>query len=174
RQFPLEASFVTHAVTMPFDGIIFSPLHPGFAVGTEYAYSEKKRGRLFQSLHAGYFNHEFSAKAFFAQTGVGYRYTLGFGLFADTDLSLGYIHSFHPTDIFAQNSQGEYEQVKDKGKAGFMISWALGIGYDFSKKTGWPVSLFLRFQPFLQTPYSKETSVLPQSFVHFGLRVNFW
>ncbi|MFC2166641.1 hypothetical protein ACFLQZ_01595 [Acidobacteriota bacterium] len=171
KQFPLEVSFVAHAVSMPFDGIIMSPLHPGFTLGTEYAYSEGKIGRLFLSLHGGYFNHEFSAKAFFVQTGVGYRYTFGFGFFADTDLDLGYLHSYHPTEIFAQNAQGEYEQVKDRGKAGFMISLALGLGYDFSKKLGWPVSLFFRFQPFIQTPYSQETSVFPQSFVHIGLRV---
>ena len=52
QQFPLEASFIAHAVTMPFSGIILSPLHPGFTIGTEYAYSEGRFGRLFQLLHA--------------------------------------------------------------------------------------------------------------------------
>ena len=174
HQFPLEASFVAHAVTMPFDGLRISPLHPGFTLGTEYIYSEGRLGRLFQSLRIGYFNHEFSAKALFLQTGLGYRYTIGFGLFADLDLGLGYIHSFHPSEIFAQNDMGEYEKVKDKGKPGLMISLALGLGYDFSNKLGWPICLFFRFQPFIQTPYSEETSVFPQSFVHFGLRVQLW
>ncbi len=174
KQFPLEASFVAHAVTKPFAGLVLSPLHPGFTVGTEYVYSEGKNGRLFQSLHAGYFDHEFSAKAFFFQTGLGYRYTLGFGFFADTDVGLGYLHSFHPTEIFAQNDLGEYERIKDKGKASFMISLALGIGVDFSQKLGWPVSLFFRFQPFIQIPHSDMAPIFPQSFVHFGTRVQLW
>jgi len=30
EQFPLEVSFINHAVTMPFHGFILDPIHPGF------------------------------------------------------------------------------------------------------------------------------------------------
>lgn len=171
QQFPLELSFFNHAVTMPFDGIVLKPLHPGFSVGTEYAYTEGRLGKIYQSLHAGYYYNKYNAKAFFLETGVGYRYTAGFGLFGDLSLGLGYLHSFHPVEIFAMNAQGEYERVKDKGKSAFIFLGALGAGYDFSRKVGWPVSLFFRFQPFIQTPYGPMTSVLPQSLVCIGIRV---
>ena len=174
KQFPLEVSFCNHAVTMPFDGIILSPLHPGFTIGTEYGYTEGRLGRIFQNLHLGYYFNKFNAKALFLKTETGYRYTFGFGLFGDVSMGLGYLHSFHPTEIFAMNAQGEYERVKDKGKGALIILMALGAGYDFSKKVGWPISLFFRFQPYIQTPYNPTTSVFPQLLVHFGIRVQLW
>lgn len=174
NQFPLEVSFFNHSITMPFSGIILSPLHPGFSLGTEYCYKQGRLGRLFQNLHAGYYYNEYNARAIFLKTGAGYRYTAGFGLFGDLSLGLGYLHSFHPTEIFAQNAQGEYEKVKDHGKGSIIFLVAIGIGYDFSQKVGWPVSVFFRFQPYIQTPYSVESSVLPQSMLHFGIRVQLW
>ena len=174
KQFPLEVSFFNHAVTMPFAGIVLKPLHPGFSLGTEYGYAEGRIGRIYQSLHMGYYFNEYNARAFFFNTGIGYRYTFGFGLFGDISLGLGYLHSFHPTEIFAQNAQGEYEKVRDYGKASVIFLLGMGLGYDFSRKVGWPVSLFIRFQPYLQTPYNPESSIFPQSMVHVGIRVQLW
>jgi hypothetical protein len=87
---------------------------------------------------------------------------------------LGYLHSFHPREIFAQNARGEYGKVKDNGKPGAIFFLTLGAGFDFSRVSKWPVSLFIRFQPYIQTPYNPETSVLPQSMVHLGIRVQLW
>ena len=173
-QFPLELTFFNHAVSIPFEGIILSPLHPGFSVGTEYAYTEGRRGRLFQSLAGGYYYNKYIARALFLQTSAGYRYTLGFGLFGDITLGIGYLHSFHPRPIYGLNAQGEYEKAKDTGKGAFIALGALGIGYDFRQKVGWPVSVFLRYQPYIQTHYSLDSSIGPQAMVHFGIRVKFW
>ncbi len=174
RQFPLEVTFFNHAASMPFEGIILSPLHPGFSVGTEYAYAEGRRGRFFQSLAGGYYYNEFIAKALFLQTSAGYRYTLGFGLLGDITLGIGYLHSFHPKPIFALNAQGDFERVKDTGRGAFIVLGALGLGYDFSRTAGWPVCVFLRYQPYLETNYSPDSSIGPQAMVHLGIRVKFW
>lgn len=174
KQFPLEVSFINHAVTMPFDGIVLNPLHPGFSLGTEFVYSEGRVGRIFQSLHLGYYHNKYNARAFFLETEAGYRFTTGFGLFADLSLGLGYLHSFHPREIFEMNSRGEYEHVRDGGKGALIVMTSLGAGYDLSRKFGWPVSLFFRFQPYIQTPCNLETSILPQSWVHFGIRIQLW
>jgi hypothetical protein len=173
-QFPLDLTFFNHAVAMPSDGIILSPLHPGFSLGTEYAYAEGRRGRLFQGLAAGYYYNKFNAKALFLQTSAGYRYTLGLGLFGDVAAGLGYLHSFHPRPIYGLNAQGEFERATDAGKGALMVLAAVGIGYDFRRKIGWPVSVFLRYQPYIQTPYNLESSVAPQMMFHFGIRVKFW
>ena len=120
-QFPLEFSLFNHAVSLPFDGIILNPIHPGFSLGTEFGYSEGKLGRIFQALHAGYYYNKFNAKALLFQTEAGYRYTFGFGLYGDLTVGVGYTHCFHVGDVFKLNSQGEYEQAKDKGKGGLII-----------------------------------------------------
>ena len=156
---------------MPFNGIILKPLHPGFSIGTEYRYSEGKLGCIYQSLHTGYYFNKYNARGLYIQTELGYRYTADFGLFGDLTLGAGYLHSFHPKEVFKLNSQGEYEKAKDKGKPGAIILVSLGLGYDFSRKFSWPVSFFFRFQPYFQTPYNLETSVFPQAMVHFGIRV---
>ncbi len=173
-QFPIELSFINQAITLPFDGIVLSPLHPGFSLGTEYAWKDGSWTRLFQGFHAGYFYNEFSAKALFFQTEIGFRLTLPFGLFGDVGAGVGYLHSFHPRAIFRMNADGGFAKAKDGGKSAALLSAALGIGFDFSRRLGWPVSVFIRFQPFLQTPYCVEESILPQSFVHFGVRFKLW
>ncbi len=173
-QFPLELTFFNHAASTPFEGIILSPLHPGFSLGTEFAYSKGRRSRVFQSLAGGYYYNEFIARALFLQTSAGYRLTLGFGLFGDITLGIGYLHSFHPHPIYGLNAQGEYDRVQDKGRGAFIALGALAIGYDFSQRAGWPVSVFLRYQPYIQTHYSLDSSIGPQAMIHLGIRVKFW
>jgi len=173
-QFPFEISFINHAVTLPFDGIVLRPIHPGFSLGSEFAWKEGRLGRLFQNFQAGYYFNEFNAKGLFLQTGIGLRHTFRFNLFAEIQAGLGYLHSFHPRQIFRMGDNGAWVKARDGGKPSAIMSVAFGIGYDFTRIPGRPVSLFLRFQPFLQTPYSTEESILPQSFVHFGIRFKLW
>jgi hypothetical protein len=173
-QFPLEISFINHAVTLPFDGIVLSPIHPGFSLGSEFAWKEGRLGRLFQNFQAGYFYNEFNAKGLFLQTGIGFRHTFRFNLFAEVQAGLGYLHSFHPRQIYEMGADGEWEKARNGGKSSAIFSVAFGIGYDFIRILGRHVSLFLRFQPFLQTPYCEEDSILPQSFMHFGIRFKLW
>jgi hypothetical protein len=45
------------------------------------------------------------------------------------------------------------------------------LGWDFSARSGWPICLFVRYQPYLQTPYNLQSSVFPQALIHFGVRV---
>ncbi len=174
KQFPLEMSFINHAVTMPFAAIVLKPIHPGFNLGTEYAYAQGRWGRFFQSLQAGYYYNKYNAKALFLLTGAGFRYRLPFGLLGDAGLGVGYLHSFHPTEVFAQDASGEYARIRDTGKPAFVAFMSLGLGMDLSNLTGWPVCLFVRYQPYIQTPYSPTSSIFPQALFHFGVRVQLW
>lgn len=173
RNFPLTLSFFSHQASLPFQGMLSSPAHPGFSLGTEFSYKKGKTGNLFQTININYFHNKFNAKAFFLNSEFGYRHTLNFGLFGDAFLGVGYIHSYHPNEIFAQNSSGIYEKVKDKGKPAFLISGAIGLGYDFSRKTGWRISLFLKYQYALQTPHNLDSPMWPNSMLHIGLRILF-
>ena len=173
NQFPVDISFLNHAVTMPFDGIILSPVHPGISIGTEYYYINRLKGQLFQDLHTGFFYNKYVARALFLETLTGYRYSLLSGLFADAGAGIGYLHSFHPSkDVFALSTSGEYEKTRDQGKPAFTVSVEIGIGYDFHYKTGCPVSAYLRYQPFIQMPYSKESFLYPHLKISFGIRAH--
>ena len=170
KQFPIEISFFNHAVAMPFDGIVLSPVHPGFSMGTEYSYMTRK-GTLYQALHAGYFHNKYVARALFLETKIGFRYTFRPGIFANVGLGVGYLHSFRPAKkIFALDKNGVYEEVKDYGKAAFTVSLCVEAGYAFGVKTDWPVSLFVRYEPLVQMPYSVESGIYPHVKQHIGFR----
>jgi hypothetical protein len=174
KQFPLEAAFINHAVGGLFDGTILGIVHPGFSLGTEYAYLRGRYGRLYQNVQAGYYHNKYNARALFFLTSGGYRYTLGWGVFGEAFLGLGYLRSFHPVEIWRLNSAGEYERARDTGKGAAMISAGLGLGYDFSRKLNWPVSLFVRYQYYAQTPYSADEGALGQAWIQAGIRVQVW
>ena len=179
HQFPIELTFINQAVSddmdsIPFIGKIMEILHPGFSLGTEYAYLQNLNHRIFQNIQAGYYFNEYAARAIFFQTGLGYRYSLRFGLFADVSVNLGYLHSFHPVEVWKLNNQGEYELAEDKGRGAMTIGLAFGLGYDFNPALGWPVSLFVRYQPYGQTRYSAFDSWLLQAWLQFGIRVQIW
>jgi hypothetical protein len=174
KQFPLEISFFNHASSSPFDSTILEILHPGFSLGTEYAYKEGRSGKFYQGMSLGYFYHEVIAKGYFLQTSAGYRHTTRFGLFGDLSLGLGYLLYFHPGEVFKLNDQGEYEPAKSPGRSALMILFSIGAGYDFSRKTSLPLSVFIRYQPFAQTPYSIKESWWLHATLHVGIRVQLW
>jgi hypothetical protein len=174
KQFPLEAAFINQAVGSPFDGTILDIIHPGFSLGTEYIWKEGRRGALVQGIQAGYCFNKYDSKAVFLQSSFGYRYTLGFGLYGEVAPGLGYLRYFHPTDIWRLNSEGEYEKAKDKGKGALMISAAVGLGFDFSRKLGWPAAIFVRYQPYLIVPDTPDEGTKWQAMLQAGLRVHIW
>ena len=174
KQFPLEFSFFNHASSSPFDSTILDILHPGFSLGTEFTYKEGRFSKFYQGLSLGYFYHEIIAKGLFLQTTGGYRYTTGLGFFGDLTVGLGYLLYFHPGQVFKLNDQGEYEPAKSPGKSALMISFSLGVGYDFSRKAKLPLSIFIRYQPFGQTPYSNKESWWLHAMLHVGIRVQLW
>jgi hypothetical protein len=174
QRFPLEISFINQAVSDPFGKTILEILHPGFTLGTELAWKDGRHGRLFQGFQAGYYNNKYNSRAVFLQSGLGYRYTLGFGFFGEAAAVFGYLRYYHPTEIFRLNAQGEYELATDKGKGALMISAALGLGYDFSRKVGWPVSVFVRYQPYIHAPDTPDEGVLWQAMLCVGLRIQLW
>ena len=89
-------------------------------------------------------------------------------------VGLGYLHSFHPTkEVFAFNENGTFKEVRDFGKPAFTVSVGIGAGYDFKYILKWPISVFIRYQPFIQTPFSKESSIYPHLKQHMGIRFCF-
>jgi hypothetical protein len=174
RQFPLEAAFINQAVGAPFDGTILDILHPGFSMGTEYVWKDARWGRLIQGIGAGYYFNKYDSKAVFLQTSFGYRVSLGFGLFGEVAPVLGYLRYFHPTDIWRLNAEGEYEKAKDRGRGALMISGELGLGFDFSRKLGWPVAIFLRYQPYIMSPDTPDEGTKWQAMLQAGIRVHIW
>jgi hypothetical protein len=174
KNFPLEAAFINQAVGKPFDGTILDIIHPGFSLGTEFVWKDGRLGALVPGIRAGYYFNKFNSRAIFIHASLSYRFTLGFGLFAEAAPVLGYLRYYHPSDIWRLNASGEYEKAKDSGRGALMLSWALGLGFDFGRKIGWPVSVFVRYQPYLIVPDTPEEGTLWQAMLQAGIRVHIW
>lgn len=169
--FPLEFSLFNQAVREPMECIGLNPLHPGISMGTEFTYTQGRLGLLFQRISLGYYANKYSAKSLFLQTAAGYRYTLGMGLFADLTVGLGYLYSFRSETALALTSKEENDSDMINVNGAVIFSTSFGMGYDFSKKMGWPLSIFIRYEPYIQSPYSDREPELLQGMFHFGIRV---
>lgn len=75
---------------------------------------------------------------------IGLRYTSKFGLTAETHFGLGYLQRFYKYDQYNVNANG---QLVSEGKTTLisaMPNFALGLGYDFRRKTKLSIVYFAR------------------------------
>ena len=173
RELPLNLSIGSHSFNLPYrQPFRTNPYYPSVIVGTEFIYRSGKRSKIYQSGNAGYFHNSSTGDGISLNSEFGFRYTLPFGLFADVSFGPGYLHRFHPRTIYKLNGNGEYVKATDTGKACFMGGFTNTIGYDLSTQLNLPISVFVRYQWFFQTPHFKD--VLPgfHSIMQTGIRVN--
>ena len=166
---PIEFEFGNYATSLPFIEN-FTTFHPQFCIGFEHTMKQKEKTSFYQSFHAGMFNNNGTTRNFYLNTGIGYRYTLENGLFANGGIELGYMHAFRNYAIFKLNDNDEYDQAKDFGKPYLITLINLSIGYDLSQKTNLQTSIFFSYKPFIQLPYNLDIPVLPQNLLSAGVR----
>ncbi|HEV8515213.1 MAG TPA: hypothetical protein VGQ59_18150 [Cyclobacteriaceae bacterium] len=167
----MTISFFNHSISMPFHKIFAQPIHPGIQVGVEGRYFENNRSKLFQTLNAGMFYNNYNGKGFYLNSEFAYRYTSKSGIFAETLLGIGYLRTYHPTDIYELNNSGTYQKVNDKGFSSPIVSFAFGLGYAFKSSSLFSFAPFIRYESIIQTHYNSDLEVLPQSAFHIGLRI---
>ena len=171
RPLSMTLSFFNHSISVPFHKMISEPLHPGIQAGIEGSYFETRGSRLFQTLNIGAFNNKYNGIGFYLNTELAYRFTSTLGIYAETLLGLGYLRTYHPTDIYELNSSGTYEKVKDKGFSSPLLSFAIGVGYVVKSTSSLSFAPFIRYESMVQTRYSADLDVLPQTAFHVGVRM---
>jgi hypothetical protein len=170
EQHPIEFATGNFSVGMPFSNIFTGRYYPLATLGTEFYYRNKEHSQIYQTARIGGYYNRYNTSAVFVNTEIGYRYSFGFGLFADANLGVGYSHLFRPGAIYKLNGNGEYEQVRDWGSPSLMADYSLSIGYDFAKRPGKPVSVFLRYGNYVQLFYNPDIPALPQNSFQIGTR----
>lgn len=150
RSHPIDVAVGNVAVGMPFSKIAVDKLYPIATLWTEFYYWHKKHGQIYQTAKIGGYYTKYNTSALFVNTETGYRYTFGFGLFADANLGVGYSHLFRPNAIYKSTDKGGYEQIRDWGKPSLMSNFLLSAGYDLSKSLNKPVSFFVRYGNYVQ------------------------
>ncbi|MFN4000399.1 hypothetical protein [Algoriphagus sp.] len=118
--------------------------NPGYFIGLENYLATTKNYQVIGSvIFTNYFlKQNFTALSLNPR--IGLRYTSNFGITLESHLGLGYLHRFYRFDDYDVNEQGE---IVSKGKASqisAMPNLAVGLGYDFRRKTNLPLLYFLR------------------------------
>ncbi|MBX2985243.1 MAG: hypothetical protein LC109_04115 [Bacteroidia bacterium] len=173
QKFPISISIFNNGTMLPgsgYAGVFSKTIHPGISIGSSYLYSKGKRSELFQTLKLGYLYHQFSQNAIQLYSELGYQYNIHSGLYAQSLLGIGYLHSFVNLQQFKFDN-GEYKETGKWGRPQFMGSFSLALGYDFQQSKKLPLDVFLQYQFWLQAPFvNKYVPVLPNSALHLGVR----
>jgi hypothetical protein len=164
----LSIYLYNEGVALPFTQLIGEKVNPGFMIGTEFHYLNRKGFTLFQSLELGYYIHPSLQFGLRINTEIGGRYTFDFGLVTEVSAGIGYSHNFTDRDIYALNGSGEFSKVIDWGRPQFCPSFGIGLGSNFSKIIDIPMSLVVHYKGFFDILYSYSVPILP----HFGFGIS--
>jgi hypothetical protein len=170
---PIDFAFGSASVGMPFTNFFKSPFCPMVSIGTEFYYKQKDNFDFYQSVGLNYYYAKYSTSGIVINSEVGFRYKFKFGLFADAGIGVGYAHLFRPAAIYKQNSNGEYEQVRDWGTPRLLADLFFLAGYDFRKNSELPLSLYLKYGNYIDILYAPDIPALPHNIFQIGARYFF-
>ena len=134
-----------------------NPLHLGGAIAI--AFTKKQNGiyRKVNNIELGYFKHETIFQAAYLAWKPQYEWQFNNGFQLHGLTGLGYLHALPTQTTFVQNDD-IYEATTNLGKPGGVASLGLGLGYQFGKNNGIPVTLFARQELLLIAPFGVNES----------------
>jgi len=153
KAIPLNISLFNESTAIPYTRFFTTPIHPGIQLGTEFNYKTKENTRLFQSANICYFYHNYLAQGIGLNTEIGYEYRLKYGFAFSGLFGIGYLHTFATTEEY-YFLNGQYEKKVDRGNARFYPSLSADIGYYFRKEESNSSKIFIRYQSWVEYPYS--------------------
>ncbi len=166
---PITISLYSHSIGLPFKGLAKQPLNLGIAVGTEFNYNTKDISSTHQRLQLGWYHHKNLSTGIWLKTDFVQRFTTKDGFFGEFNAGIGYLHEFNAQETFVFEN-GAY-QSQQQGKGTFLAGGGIGGGYQWTMDDKWIVAPFVRYETWLQMPYSKFQAILPHSLLHVGTRI---
>lgn len=169
KPIPIHVSLFNESTAIPFTRFFTTPIHPGIQVGTEYTYVQKEHARYFQTVNLNYFYHRYLAQGVGLYTEFGYEYRMKNGVALSALLGIGYLHTFTTAEEFTF-SNGKYEKKTDRGNARLYPSLSFDLGYYLQKNEINSPKLFIRYQSWLEYPYSPDfIPVMTHINLHLGI-----
>jgi hypothetical protein len=159
-----------NAVTsMPFVGapqLFYTSYHPYTSLGARLVCKEKKKHAWEQSVHVGYLYHRFVQHAIPLYSEIIYRQHIGKAFYLRAHLGLGYLHSIPATERFKLNDQGEYERIRNLGRAQGMVKFSISFAYALNPN----YQLTLNYGVIGQMPFVKSyVPLLPYNTLQLGV-----
>ena len=153
KSIPINISVYNEATAIPFTRFVTTPIHPGIQIGTEFNFKTKEHSRLFQTANLNYFFHNHLNQGIGIFSEIAYEYRLKSGFAITGLLGLGYMHTFNVSEEFTFTN-GHYEKKTDKGNPRLYPSISFDVGYYLKKATKNNTKIFLRYQSWVEYPYS--------------------
>jgi hypothetical protein len=170
KPIPISVSLFNESTAIPYTRFFTTPIHPGLQLGTEFNYINKEHSRLFQTANICYFYHHYLTQGIGLYSELGYEYRMKFGLAFQGQLGLGYMHTFAVADEYTF-SNGHYEKKTDKGNARLFPSLSFDISYYIKKSEKNSPEIFVRYQSWLEYPYSPDfIPVMTHINLHIGAK----
>jgi hypothetical protein len=170
KAIPINVSIFNESTAIPFTRFVTTPIHPGLQLGTEFNYKVKEHSRLFQTANISYFYHNYLAQGIGLNTELGYEYRLKFGLAISGLLGVGYMHTFATAEEFTF-ANGQYVKKADKGNARLYPAFSIDIGYYLKKEDKNSPKIFIRYQSWVEYPYSPDfIPVMTHINLHIGAK----
>lgn len=156
--FSARAQLGPPAVTVGWFGETL--LHPGGRVGAETALAERGGHRLLGGGHLSGYLHAGHHLGLLADLELGYRHTFSGGFFLEARAGLGYLRTFLHGDVFERGSDGTFRRASSlAGANAFALTQAAGVGWDLGRRSGLPLSVFLRLGAFERAPFNQGWAV---------------
>jgi len=118
--------------------------NPGIQFGFEKYVATTNNYNVLGGMNIFYYNQKDIQSAMAISARIGQRYTSGFGFFLETYLGVGVQQTFYVNKTFEYNSGQSTITETKMSKTGISPSISLGLGYDFRKKTEYPIKFYLR------------------------------
>lgn len=162
-----------NAVTaMPFIGapqLFYTNYHPFTTMGARLVWKEKGKHAWEQSFNLGYIYHRFVQHSIPLFTETIYRYDFNKSFSMRAHLGVGYLHSIPATDRFELNDQGEYDKIRNLGRAQASIKFSISAAYVIAQD----IQLTLNYGVLGQLPFVKSyVPLLPYNTIQLGIAKN--
>lgn len=167
---PVAISLLNESTAIPFTRFITTPIHPGIQIGTEFNFKEMEHFRIFQTVNLSYFYHGHLAQGIGINTESGYEYRAKSGIAFASLIGLGYLHTFSTAEEYTL-FDGIYENHTDRGNARFFPSLSLETGYYLKKTQLKSPKIFIRYQSWIEYPYSPDfIPLMTHISLHLGVK----
>ncbi len=164
----LNTSYFTHNTTLPFTSLSFK--NHGIEINLETIRNKGKVASLMLNSNLGWYYHDHFANAFYLDFATGCQIKAKFGLFFNTDIGVGYQLIFAPVYMYKLNEDGEYVRDKIVARSSFIVPISFKLGYVIQEMKH-PVSFFVKYKWFMQTPYIDPVPLVPHGALHFGIGI---
>lgn len=170
KSVPLLVSLFNESTAIPFTRFFTTPIHPGLQVGTQFDYRRGAQARIFQTANLSYYYHAQLNHGMAAFTEFGYEFNHKSGLSLAAGMGVGYLHTVSIAKEYV-GRDGQFVEGNDRGNSRLYPTLFLQLGYDVAKGSKSGPQLFLRYQPWVEFPYSPGfIPVMTHVNLHLGIQ----